>query len=121
MFYDNRGFPDESEAYDELLHNIDGGVILRKKKFPTPPLDVEDPAFNWVYSDELHGDKLKTELDFLRRLPFLDLPCGLCFSDARQWLPFTQIFAPEKAKYLAEKALIVLLFSVLLLAFDRRR
>ncbi len=63
MFYDNRGFPDESEAYDELLHNIDGGVILRKKKFPTPPLDVEDPAFNWVYSDELHGDKLKTELD----------------------------------------------------------
>ena len=63
MFYDNRGFPDESEAYDELLHNIDGGVILRKKKFPTPPLDVEDPAFNWVYSDELHGDKLNTELD----------------------------------------------------------
>ncbi len=63
VFYDNRGFPDESEAYDELLHNIDGGVILRKKKFPTPPLDVEDPAFNWVYSDELHGDKLKTELD----------------------------------------------------------
>ena len=52
----------------------------------------------------------------LRRLPFLDLPRGLCFSDARQWLPFTQIFAPEKAKYLAEEALIVLLFSVLLLA-----
>ena len=46
-----------------MLHNVDGGVILRKKKFPTPPLDVEDPAFNWVYSDDLHGKKLKTELD----------------------------------------------------------
>ena len=38
-------------------------MILWKKKFPTPPLDVKDPAFNWVYSDDLHGEKLKTKLD----------------------------------------------------------
>ena len=34
VFFDDRGFPDESQAYDQLLHNVDGGVILRKKKFP---------------------------------------------------------------------------------------
>ena len=63
MFYDDRGFPDESDEYDQLLHNVDGGVILRKKKFPIPLLDVDDPTFNWVYDDALHGEKLKTELD----------------------------------------------------------
>ncbi len=63
MFFDDRGFPDELEEYDQLLHNIEGGVILWKKKFPTPPLDIVDPTFNWVYCDDLHGEKLKTELD----------------------------------------------------------
>jgi hypothetical protein len=37
VFYDNRGFPDETNAYDNLLHNVDGGVVLRKKKFDAPP------------------------------------------------------------------------------------
>ena len=37
VFYDKRRHPDESEAYDQLLHNIDGGTILRKKKSPLPP------------------------------------------------------------------------------------
>ena len=63
VFYDDRGHPDESDAYDSLLHNIDGGVILRKKKFPTPPLDADDPTFNYSYSEELHGELLRTQLD----------------------------------------------------------
>ena len=62
VFFDNCGFKDESDKKDQLLHNIEGGVILQKK-IPTPPLDVVNPDFNWVYSDELHGAKLKTELD----------------------------------------------------------
>jgi hypothetical protein len=32
VFYNNRGFPDEWDAYNHLLHNIDGGIVLRKKK-----------------------------------------------------------------------------------------
>ncbi len=63
-------------------------------------LDVPDRLGNdcrWILGT------LDLRLGSLRRLPFLDLPRGLCFSDARQWLPFTQIFAPEKAKYLAEE------------------
>jgi len=63
VFYDNRGHPDDSEAYDQLLHNIDGGTILRKKKCPTPPIDVDDPTFNHVYSEELHGELLWSQLD----------------------------------------------------------
>ncbi len=63
MFFDDQGFPDDSDEYNKLLHNINGGVIQQKKKFPTPPIDVVDPVFNWEYSDELHGDKLWTDLD----------------------------------------------------------
>jgi hypothetical protein len=69
IFFDNRGFPNESEEYTQLLHNIDGGIILRKKKFPTPPLDNIDPEFNWVYLEELHGEKLRTGLDLSHLLP----------------------------------------------------
>jgi hypothetical protein len=62
VFFNDRGFPDKSDEYDTLLHNIDSGVILQKKKFLTPPIDVVNPIFNWEYSDELHGDKLWTNL-----------------------------------------------------------
>ncbi len=45
VFVDDRGFPDESEYYQNLLHNIDGGPILRKLKHPPPSLDEVDPEF----------------------------------------------------------------------------
>ena len=38
VFNNGRGFPDELEAYDHLLHNIDSGIVLRKKKFDAPAL-----------------------------------------------------------------------------------
>jgi hypothetical protein len=69
VFYDNRGFPDESDNFDSLLHNINGGAILRRTKFPTPPLDADDPTFTYIYSDELHGDKLRSELDVSHLCP----------------------------------------------------
>jgi hypothetical protein len=28
IFYDNRGFPDKTDDYNNCLHNINGGVIL---------------------------------------------------------------------------------------------
>ena len=64
VFYDNRGFPDESYNYDHLLHNINDGVILRRKKFSTPPLDVDDPTFNCAYSKKLHGESSGPNLMF---------------------------------------------------------
>ncbi len=69
FFYENQGFLNESDEYDHLLHNIDGGIILRKKKFPTPPIDVDNPNFNHVYSKELHGNKLQSDLDLSHLFP----------------------------------------------------
>jgi hypothetical protein len=63
VFFDDQGFPNDSDEYDTLLYNINGEVILQKKKFPTPPIDIVDPVLNWEYSDELHGDKLWADLD----------------------------------------------------------
>ncbi len=69
VFFDNRGFPDESKDFDNLLYNIDGGVILQKKRYPTPPLDTVDPKFNWEYSEQLHGKTLRKDLDLSHLLP----------------------------------------------------
>jgi hypothetical protein len=30
VFVDDQGFPDQSDEYDTLLHNVNGGPILRK-------------------------------------------------------------------------------------------
>jgi hypothetical protein len=62
VFYDNCGFPDQSDEFDHLLKNIEGGVILRKKKHPQPPLDVNNPTFNYKFDEALHATKIKSEL-----------------------------------------------------------
>ena len=62
VFYDNWGFPDKLDNYNHLLHNIEGGVILWRKKFPTSPPDVDDPKFNYAYFEELQGEKLWSEV-----------------------------------------------------------
>ncbi len=45
VFIDDRGFPNKSEYYNSLLHNISGGPILCKLKLPPPLFDEVDPAF----------------------------------------------------------------------------
>jgi hypothetical protein len=30
IFLDDRGFPDQFDKFDQLLHNFDGGPVLRK-------------------------------------------------------------------------------------------
>ena len=63
-----RGFPDQSNKFDIILHNVEGGPILRRRKHPAPPLDDIDPRFHAVYDESLHGEKLRKELD-LSHLP----------------------------------------------------
>ncbi len=60
VFVDDRGFPDKSEYYENLLHNIDGGPILRKLKHPPLPLDAVDLS---AYDESKHGAQLKKDLD----------------------------------------------------------
>jgi hypothetical protein len=69
IFYDNCGFPDQSNDFGHLLHNIDGGVILWKTKFPVPVLDVHDPLFDYSFSQELHGPILEKDLNFSHLSP----------------------------------------------------
>ncbi len=62
VFYDDCGFPNQSDEFDHLLKNIEGGVILCKKKHPQPPLDVNNPTFNYKFEEALHDAKIKSEL-----------------------------------------------------------
>ena len=70
---DDRGFPDQSDEYDTLLHNVDGGPILRKLKHPAPPLDVLNPSFHFPFDEALHGDRLREQLDLSHLDPSIQL------------------------------------------------
>ena len=61
-FIDNRGFPDQSEEFDNVLHGVHGGNILRKRRHPAPPIDQVDDAFFDVYNESKHGEKLRSQL-----------------------------------------------------------
>jgi len=69
VFYDDCGFPDQTDNFDHLLHNIDGGVILRKTKFPAPSLDTHDPLFDYEFSNKIHGPILAKDLDLSHLSP----------------------------------------------------
>ena len=55
VFQDGRGYPDQSDELDHLLHDV-------KHRHPMPSLDDIDPAFNTAYDEKKHGEKLKKEL-----------------------------------------------------------
>ena len=65
VLYDDRGYPDQLHDFDVLLHNIDRGTILQKRKHPTPPLNKIDPRFFSVYDEAAHGATLRKLLDLL--------------------------------------------------------
>jgi hypothetical protein len=63
IFIDDRGFPDQSDEFDTLLHSLEGGpiIMLCKRRHPAPAFDDIDPAFNHVYNESLHGAEFKEE------------------------------------------------------------
>ena len=53
VFLDDRGFPDQSNEYDLVLHDIDGSPILRKLRHPMPDLNGPiDPCFDNLFIAE---------------------------------------------------------------------
>ena len=62
IFYDNRRFSDQSDDYDYLLYTVDGGRVLRKRKFPAQPLNQIVPTFQCDFIEEVHGPKLDAGL-----------------------------------------------------------
>ena len=64
MFLDDRGFPDQSDEYDHLLHTIDGGTVLRKLRHPMPDLNGPiDPSFDHPFIPEEHEEILRKKVD----------------------------------------------------------
>jgi hypothetical protein len=59
VFVDDRRFPDQSDKYNTLLHNIDG------------PLDMVDPTFHFPFDEYLHGKRLCTQLDLSHLHPLV--------------------------------------------------
>jgi hypothetical protein len=51
------------------MHNINGSVILCKKKHPQPPLDVTNPSLNYKFDEALYADTIKSELSIGPLLP----------------------------------------------------
>jgi hypothetical protein len=54
MFLDNRGFPDQFDDYNHVLHGMDGGPILWKLGHPQPNLDT---PINPLYFSPFIADK----------------------------------------------------------------
>jgi hypothetical protein len=63
VFLGNHRFLDHSHEFDILLHNVNGGPILRKHKHPAPPLDNIDPRFYSTFDEAHHGEKLRSKVD----------------------------------------------------------
>ena len=63
VFADDRGYSDLTDDHDTLLHNIDGGPVLRRLRYPAPPLDEADPSFSFAFDETLHGERLRQLLD----------------------------------------------------------
>jgi hypothetical protein len=64
VFLDDRGFPDQSDEYDQLLHTIDGGTVLRKLRHPMPDLNGPiDPSFDHPFIPEEHEGILRRKVD----------------------------------------------------------
>ena len=69
IFYDDRGFPDKSDEFDYLLHNVDGRPILRKLLHPSPAIDGKvDPLFLSIFDPAVHETQMREDLD-LSHLP----------------------------------------------------
>ena len=79
-----------------LLHNVDGGPILRKLKHPAPPLDVLDSSFHFPFDEALHGDRLREQLDLSHLYPSIQLKVTnlikefwSVFDEHGVWVPVT--------------------------------
>ena len=86
-----------SDDYDHVLHNIDGGPILRKLRHPKPDLTASmDPLYYLPFIPEKHEAIMKRDMD-LSHLE-LDLQERIYDVIRRHWSVFDEkgIFVPIK-------------------------
>jgi hypothetical protein len=77
-----------------LLHNIDGGSILRKLWHLSPTLDVVDPKFHIPFDKALQGEHLCTQLNLPQLDPLIQLKVTALvkkywsvFNEHEVWVP----------------------------------
>ncbi len=94
VFVDDRGFPDKSKYYENLLHNIDGGPILCKLKHSPPSLDEVDPKFFSAYDKSKHGAQLKKDLNLSHLEPSI---CNQIYALVKKYwsVAMTRVFSSQ--------------------------
>ena len=60
---DDRGYPDQTDDQDTLLHNIEKGPVLWKLRHPPPLINEVDPSFDFPFNDALHSARLHQQLN----------------------------------------------------------
>jgi hypothetical protein len=72
VFINDHRFPDQSDKYNRVLHDIEGGPILQKLRHPVPDLDGDvDPAFHAPFVPVKHEDQMRKDLDLSHLDPHL--------------------------------------------------
>ncbi len=72
IFLDDRGFPDQSDEYDHVLHHVTGGAVLRKLKHPKPDLVAPpDPTYYSTFLPKKHEAQLRKDVDLSHLKPNL--------------------------------------------------
>jgi hypothetical protein len=69
VFVDDHGFPNKTQHYKALLHNVEGGVILQKLKHQAPPLDEVDSLFFCTYNKAKHSKQMRCDLNLSHLKP----------------------------------------------------
>jgi hypothetical protein len=97
VFFDNCGFPDVSDNYDHVLHDVVGGPILRKLRHPKPDLSAPmDPCYYLLSISEKHKAIMKCDMDLSHLKP--DLQERIYIILRRHWSVFDEngVFVPVK-------------------------
>ncbi len=72
VFLNNRGFPDQSNDYNHVLHGVDGGPILRKLRHPQPNLEAAvDLLYYSPFVAEKHEALMRKDMDLSHLNPAL--------------------------------------------------
>jgi hypothetical protein len=97
VFLDIRGFPDQSNNYDHVLHGVDGGPILRKLRHPQPDLDAPvDPLYYLLFITDKHEALMHKDMDLSYLEPTLQEKLYKIIRD--HWSVFDKkgVFIPVK-------------------------
>jgi hypothetical protein len=97
VFLDNRGFPEQSNDYDTLLHGVDGSPILWKLKHPQPDLEAPiDPMYFLPFVAAKHEAQMGKVMDLSHLDPSLQIKIYQIIQDYWSVLDEKGVFVPVK-------------------------